>query len=158
MPSAAKFTAKLTCGEQQDFDIVMLNGAVSDCSGNVQLITGEFLHQIDLVPVPYHYELNSLEEAIVRLAIEFLQIEDLCFVSVDEELFPGLMRLRYDVLAQVRVKDLKVLHHYINKGLRQEVSQSIVSKALKRAGMKLPRSRSAAFKWETTVLPLLDRE
>ena len=48
MPSAVKFTARTTSGTRQTYRIGLLDDAISDADGNVQLANGQFLYQIRL--------------------------------------------------------------------------------------------------------------
>jgi hypothetical protein len=73
MPSSATFSARTTLGERQQYEIQKLNDATSDSEGNVELANGQFLHQIELIPAPAHYDFTLGEEKIVMAAIEFLQ-------------------------------------------------------------------------------------
>jgi hypothetical protein len=41
---------------RQQYEIQKLNDARSDSEGNVELANGQFLHQIELIPAPAHYD------------------------------------------------------------------------------------------------------
>jgi hypothetical protein len=149
MPSAATFTARTTHGVQHTYDIALLDGAISDSDGNVELTDGRFLHQIDLIPAPFLYEPTWRDELIVRLAAKFLRVHGECYRPLHEELLPCVGRLRYDAVAKVQIKQLKpviryVAEHPIQRCLAKHgqsiVSASVIAKALARAGMQLPRS------------------
>jgi hypothetical protein len=139
MPSAASFIAKTTLGERRTYPIGKLDDAVSDCDGNVRLATGEYLHAIELIPAPCHYELTVLEEMIVRLTLKCLQEEDRCCPAM-HPLLPEVRPPRYDAIRGVRIARLKPVQNYVTERL-PFASPSIVAKALARAGMKLPRTR-----------------
>ena len=140
LPTAAKFTAATTLGEQQVYDISLLDEAVSDCIGNVELKTNQVLHRIELIPAPFHYELTPRERAIILATIVYLKKEDECYPFVDRALLPGIRMLRFDAIAGVRPTNLKVILEYVNNKLREPISLSILTKTLARAGMQLPGS------------------
>ena len=71
MPSSATFSARTTVGDRQVYEIQKLNDAKSDSEGNVELANGQFLHQIELIPAPIHYDFRETEKKIVMAAIEF---------------------------------------------------------------------------------------
>jgi hypothetical protein len=139
MPSSLRFTARTTRGERLTYEIAHLNGAISDSDGNVQLSEGQFLHQIDLIPSRLNYDFTATQDAIVRRALKFLQVEDQCYRPLDDELLPGLRVLHYDTLRNVRIPSLKAVQNYVEDHL-EGVSRPDVVTALKRAGMQFPRS------------------
>jgi hypothetical protein len=140
MPSAAEFSASPTFGERRRYPIGMLNGAVCDCDGNVQLATGEYVHAVKLMPATVHYELTVLEQIIVRLALKCLDEEDRCCPPL-HPLLPGVRPPRYNAIAGIRVKRLKAVQSYVANRV-PILSPFVVAKALRRAGMKLPRAAS----------------
>ena len=145
MPSSATFSARTTLGECQQYEIQKLNDARSDSEGNVELANGQFLHQIELIPAPAHYDFTLTEQEIVRAAIVFLQREGLlehqCYRSVDEML-PDLTLLDYAQVAKVQIKRLKPVVRFIMELKLPNVTETFISITLKRAGMQLPRSRA----------------
>ena len=146
MPSSATFSAKTTLGDRQQHEIQKLNDATSDSEGNVELANGQFLHQVELIPAPVHYDFSVTEEKIVMAAIVFLQREGLlehqCFRSVDEKLLPDVKLLDYAQLARVRIKRLKPIVRFIMALKLPDVTETLIPVILKRAGMRLPRSRA----------------
>src|SRR5262245_19269148 len=146
MPSSATFSARTTMGDRQLYEIQKLNDAKSDSEGNVELANGQFLHQIELIPAPAHYDFTPIEQEIVRAAIAFLQREGLlehqCYRSVDEKLLPGVELLDYAQVAKVQIKRLKPVVRFIMKLKLPDVTETFIRAALKRAGMQLPRSRA----------------
>jgi hypothetical protein len=74
-------------------------------AGDVELANGQFLHQIELIPAPAHYDFTLTENKIVMAAIVFLQREGLlehqCYRSVDEKLLPGVKVLDYAQVAKI---------------------------------------------------------
>ena len=140
MPSSARFAAATTLHERHVYEIPLLNGAISDCDGNVQLATGEYLHQVDLIPAPCHYDFEATEHSIVHHAVRFLGVEDQCYRPMHEELLPNELRLDYHLVAQIRIDRLKPVQHYV-MGHVPNVSMSFIAQTLRRAGMRLPRSR-----------------
>ena len=143
MPSSARFSAKTTLGERRTYAILELDNAKSDSEGNVELADGQFLHAIDLIPAPAHYDLTRTEQLIVVGTILFLKLKKECFRPVDENLAPGVEVLDYAAVAKVRIKRLKPIVQYIKKHL-PDVSETIICSALKRAGMQFPRSHTSA--------------
>jgi hypothetical protein len=145
MPSSASFSARTTLGDRQQYKIQKLNDARSDSDGNVELANGQFLHQIDLIPGPAHYDFSLTEKKIVMAAIEFLQREGLlehhCYRSLDETL-PGLKFVDYAQVAKVQIKRLKPLVRFIMQLRLPDVTETFIRATLKRAGMQLPRSRT----------------
>ena len=146
MPSSATFSARTTLGDRLPYEIQKLNDARSDAEGNVELASGQFLHQIELIPAPAHYDFSLTEQEIVRAAIVFLQREGLlehqCYRSVDEML-PDLKLLDYAQVAKVRIKRLQPIAHYIMDDLKLPgVTEARIRATLKRAGMQLPRARA----------------
>ena len=140
MPTAGKFAARTRLGERQTYDVPVLDQALSDAEGNVRLADGRLLKQIDLIPVPAHYELTSREEAILLLAVVCLGAHEECFPEVDQQLLPGFRRLRFDAIAGIRVTNLKTILHFVNERMLKPITLSVLSKTLARAGMQLPRS------------------
>jgi hypothetical protein len=146
MPSSARFTAKTTLGTQQTYDISLLDRAVSDAEGNVELANGLFVHEIDLIPAPFFGEATWRDELIVRLAAKFLRVHSECYRPLHQQLLPRVRRLRYDAVAQIGIDRLKpviryIAEHRVQHHLAQPItSASVIAKALARAGMKLPRS------------------
>jgi hypothetical protein len=143
MPSSRGFTAKTPLGDRVDYPIYMLNRAAVGCGGEVRLETGEELRALDFITASASYELSGRDDAIVWLTLAFLDKLDECWPHIYGEVFPGPRALRYDKISKIRVKDLKLIHHYVNERLRGPVSLSVVSKALARAGMQMPRSQRA---------------
>jgi hypothetical protein len=144
MPSSATFSARTTLGDRQQYEIQKLNDATSDAEGNVELASGQFLHQIELIPAPAHYDFTPTEKQIVMAAIVFLQREGLlehqCYRLVDEML-PDLKLLDYAQVAKVQIKRLKPVVHYIMDDLKlPDVTEALIRACLKRAGMQLPRA------------------
>jgi hypothetical protein len=144
MPSSATFSARTTLEDRQQYEIQKLNDATSDSEGNVQLANGQFLHHIDLIPAPAHYDFSWTEKKIVSAAIVFLQREGLpehhCYRSVDEKLLPGLKFVDYAQVAKVQIKRLKPVVRFIMQLRLPDVTETFIRAALKRAGMQLPRS------------------
>ena len=150
MPSSATFSARTTLGDRQQYEIQKLNDARSDSEGNVELANGQFLHQIELIPAPAHYDFTLTEKKIVMAAIVFLQREGLlehqCYRSVDEKLLPGVKLLDYAQVAKVRIKRLKPVVRFIMELKLPDVTETFIRATLKRAGMQLPRSRARNYK------------
>jgi hypothetical protein len=146
MPSSATFSAKTTLGDRQQYEIQKLNDATSDSEGNVELANGQFLHQIELIPAPAHYDFTLTEKEIVKAAIAFLQQEGLlehqCYRSVDEELLPDMKFVDYAQVAKIQIKRLKPVVRFIMELKLPDVTETFIRAALKRAGMQLPRARA----------------
>src|SRR5437773_2714602 len=144
MPSSATFSARITLGERQHYEIQKLNDATSDSDGNVELANGQFLHQIELIPAPAHYDFTLTENKIVMATIVFFQREGLlehqCYRSVDEKLLPGVKLLDYAQVAKIQIKRLKPVVQFIMKLKLPDVTEALIRASLKRAGMQLPRS------------------
>ena len=138
MRSSGTFSALTTLGERIVCPIGTLADATSDSDGNVQLANGQFFHGVDLMPVPF-YATTPAEDAIIRLALKFLGVEDRCYRSIDPSLLPGVEVLDYGRIPGIRVDRLKPVWHYVSQRL-PDVSRSAVVSALKRAGMRLPRT------------------
>jgi hypothetical protein len=139
MPSSLRFTARTTRGEQLTYEIALLNDAISDSDGNVQLSEGQFLHQIDLIPTRSAYDFTTTQ--VVRHALKFLRVEDQCYLPIDGRLLPGVRLLHYGTLRNVRIPNVKAVQNYVEKHLTG-VSRPAIVTALKRAGMQFPRSRA----------------
>jgi hypothetical protein len=144
MPSSSKFSAKTTLGDRWTYAIPALDNATSDSEGNVELANGQFLHAIDLIPAPAHYDLTRTEELIVIGAIVFLKLENQCFRLLDGKLLAGVELLDYAAVAKVRIKRVKPVVQYIKKHLL-DVSETFIRAALKRAGMQFPRASTLAL-------------
>ena len=145
MPSSATFSAKTTLGARQQYEIQKLNDATSDSEGNVELANGQFLHHIDLIPAPAHYDFSLTEKKIVTAAIVFLQrdlLEHQCYRSPDEKLLPEMKFVDYAQVAKVQIKRLKPVVRFIMQLKFPDVTETIVRATLKRAGMQFPRSRT----------------
>ena len=131
MPSSARFSGRATLGDCHTYMISELNDATSDSDGNVELVDGRFLHAIELIPAPAHYDFRLTEHKIVESALAYY---------IERELLPGLKVLDYAEVAKVRIKKLKpVVRHVMN--LVPDVSDTQIIATLKRAGMQFPRSR-----------------
>jgi hypothetical protein len=148
MPSSATFSARTTVGDRLQYEIQKLNDATSDSEGNVELASGQFLHQIELMPAAAHYDFTPTENQIVMAAIVFLQregvLEHQCYRSVDEKLVPDLKILDYAQVAKVQIKRLKPVVHYIMNELKlPSVTEARIRATLKRVGMQLPRSQAS---------------
>jgi hypothetical protein len=134
MPSSASFSARTTLGDRQH---QKLNDATSDSEGNVELADGQFLHQIQLIPAPAHYDFSRTEKKIVMAAILFLQREGLlqhqCYRSLDVD---------YAQVVKVQIKRLKPVVRFIMQLGLPDVTETLIRATLKRAGMQLPRSRT----------------
>ena len=141
MPSSTTFSAKTTVGDRQLYEIQKLNDAKSDSEGNVELANGQFLHQIELIPAPAHYDFRETEKKIVMAAIEFLQLEHQCYRSPDEKLLPDMKFVDYAQIAKVQIKRLKPVVRFIMELKLPDVTEGFIAATLKRAGMQLPRSR-----------------
>jgi hypothetical protein len=141
MPSSLRFTARTTLGEQLTYEIGLLNDAISDLDGNVQLSEGQFVHQVDLIPSRLNYDFTAIQDAIVRRALKFLQVEDRCYRLLDDNLLPGLRVLDYGTLPKIRIPSLKAVQNYVEDHL-EGVSRPDIVTALKLAGMQFPRSRA----------------
>ena len=130
MPSSATFSARTTLGERQQYEIQKLNDARSDSEGNVELANGQFLHQIELIPAPAHYDFTLTEDKIVMAAIAFLQREGLlehqCWRAVDEKLLPGVKLLDYAQVAKVQIKRLKPVVRFIMELKLPDVTETFI--------------------------------
>src|SRR3712207_346802 len=62
MPASAHFTAKNTQGERHRYEIDMLDGAITDPDGNVQLPDGSYVHAVELEPVRLTERLTTEQE------------------------------------------------------------------------------------------------
>jgi|ERR1044072_2459055 hypothetical protein len=140
MPSSGEFTALTTIGERLTYAIGELHDAVSDAAGNVELANGCLLHGVTLKPVPF-YEFSATEDKIVRLALKFLGAEASCYRPLEPNLLPKVEVLDYALVARIHIERLKPVQQYVLKCL-PALSPSAVSSALKRAGIRLPRSRT----------------
>jgi hypothetical protein len=140
MPSSLRFTARTTLGEQLTYEIGLLNDAISDFDGNVQLSEGQFVHQVDLVPSRLDYDFTAIQDAIVRHALKFLQVEDQCYRPLDDKHLPGLRVLDYGTIRNVRIPSLKAVQNYVEDHL-EGVSRPEIVTALRLAGMQFPRAR-----------------
>jgi hypothetical protein len=140
MPPSAKFSARTTMGDRQIYLIPELDNATSDSDGNVELVDGRFLHAIELIPAPAHYDFTATEHDIVAAAIVFMELRHQCYRALDEKLLPGLKVLDYSEVAKVRIKKLKPVVRHVTR-LLPDVSDTYIVSTFKRAGMQLPRSR-----------------
>jgi hypothetical protein len=147
MPPSARFSGRTTKGHRQTYMIPELNDATSDSDGNVELVDGQFLHAIELIPAPAHYDITPTEHNIVHAAIAFMELEHRCYRALEQDLLPGLKVLDYDEIAKVRIKKLKPVVRHVRK-LVPDVSDTYIVATLKRAGMQLPRSRRQASEVE----------
>ena len=142
MPSSAGFTALTTLGERVTYPIDVLDEAKSDAAGNVELSNGVFVHGVVLNPAPF-YKFSRIDDMIVRLALEFLNAEDRCYRKKAPDLLPDLEVLDYALVADIRIERLKPVRAYVETRLMElsiEFSPSVITGALRRAGMRLPRS------------------
>src|SRR5438552_14312291 len=78
MPPSARFSARTTMGDRQTYTIPELNDATSDCDGNVELVDGQFLHAIELIPASAHYDFTPNEHKIVDAAIALTALGHRC--------------------------------------------------------------------------------
>jgi len=138
MPSARTFVARTTRGERLTYSIEMLDAAISDADGNVELTNGQIVHAVDLVPSPFFREFSATEHAIVRLAIKICKVEDKFFQPFDTEILPSLMRVRYEGISKASIKRFNLLRLRICEQM-PGVSPSQLASALKRAGFRVKR-------------------
>jgi hypothetical protein len=78
---------------------------------------------------------------IVRLALEFLKAEDRCYRKIAPDLLPAVEVLDYALVAGLRIEHLKPVWAYVQTRLAElsiNLSASVISGALRRAGMRLP--------------------
>ena len=75
MPSSARFSGRATLGDCHTYMISELNDATSDSDGNVELTDGRFLHAIELIPAPAHYDFRLTEHKIVESALAYIERE-----------------------------------------------------------------------------------
>jgi hypothetical protein len=139
LPSSASFRAAGTMGMRQCYDIEMLNDALCDAEGNVELSNGQYVHDIDFVPTPMHYDLTEDQREIVRYAIRFLDAENDCYRPIGPELLPGVIGLDYAKLPGIWIRSMKALHYELGKDL-PDVEPHFISITLTRAGFRLPRA------------------
>jgi hypothetical protein len=115
MPSASKFSAMSTTKMRQTFDIGLLNGATGDRDGNVILHNGQHVHGVNLIPALVHYDFDSTQHAIVWHALKFLGKLDECWRSVDDRLLPGIKRLDYSKIGNIKVRRRKQLLYDVSE-------------------------------------------
>jgi hypothetical protein len=135
MPSASKFSAMSTTKMRQTFDIGLLNGAIGDRDGNVILHNGKHVHGVNLIPALVHYDFDSTQHAIVWHALKFLGKLDECWRSVDDRLLPGIKRLDYSKIGNIRARRRKQVLYDVSKHV-DRVSVSMIAKTLSAAGMR----------------------
>jgi hypothetical protein len=143
MPSSQGFSALATQVGRMSYTIDVLDEAKCDAVGNVELSNGGFVHGVVLKPAPFP-KFNKTEERIVRLALQFLNVEDRCYSKIAPDVLPDVEVLDYRFVADVRIERLKPVQAYVLSrltGLSTALSPSVVSSALRRAGMRLPRSK-----------------
>ena len=102
MPSSARFSGRTTLGDCHTYMISELNDATSDSDGNVELVDGRFLHAIELIPAPAHYDFSLTDHKIVHSALAYMELGHQCYRALDKELLPGLKVLDYAEVAKVR--------------------------------------------------------
>jgi hypothetical protein len=142
MPPATKFSAKTRIGGRQTWPITELQGAISDCAGNVSLVSGLHVYAVNLIPAPPLYQLTPRESAILLAALCVLNKHEECYPEIYGSVFPNTRAFRFDRIAHIRLRNLKRLHSDLNSVLREPISLSVMSKALARVGMQLPHSRN----------------
>jgi len=135
MPSASKFSAMSTTKMRQTFDIGLLNGAIGDRDGNVILHNGKHVHGVNLIPALVRYDFDSTQHAIVWHALKFLGKLDECWRSVDDRLLPGIKRLDYSKIGNIKVRRRKQLLYDVSKHV-DGASVSMIDKTLSAAGMR----------------------
>ena len=120
---------------RQTFEIGLLNGAIIDHDGNVTLHNGQHVHGVNLIPVPVHYDFDSTQHAIVWRALKLLGKLDECWRSVDDRLLPGIKRLDYSKIGNIKVRRRKQLLYDVSKHV-DGASVSMIDKTLSAAGMR----------------------
>ena len=55
----------------------------------------DFLHAIELIPAPAHYDFSLTEHKIVKSALAYIALGHQCYRALDKELLPGLKVLDY---------------------------------------------------------------
>jgi hypothetical protein len=138
MPASSGFTARTPLGTPVTYTIDVLDNAVSDAEGNVTLANGQCVHHVQLKLASF-YEFSETDDAVVRLTIRFLGLEDRCSRALDADFLPGCTALDYALVRGIEIKRFKPVVQYVLRH-RPHLSASAVALALRRAGMTLPRS------------------
>ena len=137
MASSAKFRATSTLGVRQEYDIEVLNDAVGDEEGNVQLSNSEYVYNIDLMPSRLPYDLTIDQRMIVRHVIRFLQAEEKCYRPIHREV--GVIVLDYAKLPTIRIPSIKAVQYELGKTL-PDVNPHLIATTVARAGFQMPRA------------------
>jgi hypothetical protein len=139
MPSSASFRATTTLGARQNYDIDLLDGAVSDEDGNVHLNDGRYVHNIDFLPTFMKYDFTDIQRAIVWQTVKHLGVENICCPLYDDRSFPGWGWLHYGMLPNIRLRNMKLLRLKLTRAF-PEITDNFIDDTLARAGFQSPRA------------------
>ena len=140
IPLSSSFSATGALGERRTFAIGDLNQAVSDPEGNVQLVDGTYVHALELVPVPIHYDLDDEQEKILRSGLRAVDAERKCRRRLHEMLpFEVLDYARVAEVGRERLPSLKAIHRDVLVEI-PDLTRQKLARVLAMAGLKRPRS------------------
>jgi hypothetical protein len=141
LPSSALFKAKRDDGSFEKYDISRLDEAWVDDRNRVELVDGTHLHSVDLTPTVICRELNETQKRILRLTIECMGAEEICYRGLPDRLLPGHRFLDFSTLPSLELPSLKVIEGRINKkDPSLAACRQTIANALSASGMRRPRS------------------
>lgn len=144
LPSCTRFYGTRTLGScRQRFKISRLDGAIVDSECNVRLSDGTHLHNVEVLPTAIRIQDSHRERRIVALTIQFIGADDQCYRPLHEKALPDLKFLDYRTLPDLKLPPLRAIvgHIVTVDPTFSDRSRQTIANALRRSGMRLPRSR-----------------
>jgi hypothetical protein len=151
LPTAARFRASSREDARRDlFELVRLHGAVVNADGAVRLADGTDLHAVEVVPTFLPYDPTEHEWRIIHAVIAALGAEERCyrnlrrdFSPAEQDMVPDWRAIDCSKLSELKLPLLKVLAGQIAQKdpTLGELSQQKIADALRRFGVRIPKSR-----------------
>jgi hypothetical protein len=162
LPASTHFTGMRDKTTQREcFDIVRLDGAKVDASGNVVLTRGAELHGVELVPALLPRNPSELDWRIVHHTVAIIGQEEHCYRSLrkglrgrQREMVPDVRFLDCQQLSKLDLPPLKVLAIDIaaRDWTLKNLSQQKIADALRKFGVRIPSPRPRQ-KRPATLMP-----
>jgi len=162
LPTSTHFTGvREKTAQRECFDIVRLDGAKVDASGNVVLTRGVELHAVELVPALLPRNPSELDWRIVHHTVAIIGKEERCYRSLrkglrsrQREMVPDVRFLDCQRLSRLDLPPLKVLAIDIaaRDPTLKKLSQQKIADALRKFGVRIPSPRPRQ-KRPATLMP-----
>lgn len=151
LPYSNTFRANLMDGTPIRGAIHELDSAMVEPGGTVNLSDGRRIRTVELQPgiIFQHYDFTWREHFVVHHALTLIGEEDRCYRLVNEQWLPGVKRLDYNAIQQVRVRNIKKLIAKVRKLICFQMSAEDIRNILRLSGMQFPRRARAKHRRTT---------